>query len=210
MKIIAVNGSPKRAGNSTLIIEQMEKLLDEPIEKLHAIQLVQAETPNDIMAKMLGSDILLLVFPLYIDSLPSPLIELLTRMESAAAHGAATPHVYAVANAAFNAKQTALALEMIEHFAVRSGFTWGTGVGIGAGPMLFQGGDNWEKGMTSGIHRALSDLASTIKGKKSGPNQYIEPHFPHFLYKALINYNFRFEAKRNGVRNLWVRPYKND
>ena len=42
MKITAINGSPKTAGISALIIKQMEKLLDEQVVKHHAIRLVHA------------------------------------------------------------------------------------------------------------------------------------------------------------------------
>lgn len=209
MKITAINGSPKTIGISALIIKQMEKLLDEQIEKHHAIQLVHAETPKETIAEMLEADILLFVFPLFVDSLPSPLIELLTRLESAAYLGASIPRVFAIVNGAFDSTQTSLALEMIKHFTCCVGLPWGYGVGIGAGSMLYNADDNWEKGLASGIHRALSNLATAIKEKKSGPNIYIAPNFPRFLYKAIGNFNFCFEAKRNGVSNLRVRPYMN-
>lgn len=58
------------------------------------------------------TDILLIVFPLYMDYLPFPLIELLTRLENTIQHGAAIPKVFAIVNGALDATQTTLALEM--------------------------------------------------------------------------------------------------
>jgi len=209
MKIAAINGSPKTAGISALIIKQMEKLLDERIKTYHAMRLVRAETPQEAIAGMLDADILLIVYPLYVDSLPSPLIELLTRLESAARRGAAAPQVFAIVNAAFESAQTTLALEMIEHFTYRAGLPWGYGVGIGAGSMLYNAGENWGKGLASDIHYALSDMAAAIKEKRRGQNIYVAPKFPRFLYRAVANIGFWLGAKRNGVSNLRARPYIN-
>jgi len=209
MKIAAINGSPKTDGISALIIKRMEKLLDERIETYHAMRLVRAESPQETIAGMLEADILLIVFPLFVDSLPSPLIELLTRLESAAYHGAAIPQVFAVANGALDAAQTTLAIEMIEHFTCRAGLPWGYGVGIGAGSMLYNAGDDWEKGLASDIHHALCDMGTAIKENRSGQNIYVAPNFPRFLYKTVANISFWREAKRNGVNNLRDRPYIN-
>ena len=129
MKIAAINGSSKKAGISALIIKQMEKLLDEQIEIYHAMKLVRAETPKEAIGGMLEADILLIVFPLYIDSLPFPLIELLTRLENTVCYGAATPQIFTIVNGALDSAQTTLALEMIAHFACRVGLPWGYGVG---------------------------------------------------------------------------------
>lgn len=209
MKITIINGSPKTAGISALIIKQMENLLDEQIEKHHAIQLVHAETPKETIIEILEVDILLFVFPLFMDSLPSPLIELLTRLESAAYHGATIPRVFAIANGALDATQTTLALEMIEHFSCRAGLLWGYGVGIGAGSMLYNAGDNWEKGLAFDIYLALCDLAIAIKEKRSRLNIYVVPKISPFLYKAIANIGFWLEAKGNKTGNLRARPYIN-
>lgn len=207
MKIAAINGSPKAAGISSLIIKQMERLLGEQIEKYHAIQVIRADTSKEIIQGILEADILLIVFPLYIDSIPAPLIELLTRLEREACHSAAIPQVFAITNGAFDATQTTLALEMIEHFTCCAGLSWGYGIGIGAGSMLYSAGDNWEKGLASGIHGALLNLAAAIKEKKPGSNIYITPNFPRFLYRAIGNFSFWLQAKRNGVSNLRAQPY---
>ena len=209
MKIAAINGSPKTAGISALIIKQMEKFLDEQIEKHHAILLVRTETPTETITGILEADILLIVFPLYIDSLPFPLIELLTRLENTIQRGAAKPQVFAIVNGALDAAQTTLSLEMIEHFTYRAGLAWGYGVGIGAGSTLYNAGDDWEKGLASGIHHTLSNLAAAFNEKKCGPNIYIAPNFPSSLYKAISNFNFAVKAKRNGAGNLRARPYIN-
>jgi len=210
MKIKIINGSPKtKKGISSRIIEQMEKLLEGQIETYRVMRLVHAETPQETIADVLAADILLIVFPLYVDSLPAPLIELLTRLESATCHSEAKPKVYAIVSAAFESSQTFTALEMIEHFACRAGLPWGYGVGIGTSSLLYNAGGNWEKGMASGTYNVLCDMSANIKEKRNGQNIYTAPKFPRFLYKAFGNFGFWRGAKRNGVSNIWARPYIN-
>lgn len=209
MKITAINGSPNTAGVSALIIEQMEKLLDQQMEKFHAIKLVYSETPKELIGGMLEADILLIVFPLYMDSLPFPLIELLTRLEIQC-RGVAIPKVFAIVNGALDVTQTTLALEMIKHFTCRAGLDWGYGVGIGAGSMLYNAGGNWEEGLASDVYYALCDMAMAIKKKRSRLNTYVTPKISPFLYKAIANIGFWLEAKRNKAGNLRARPYMHD
>ena len=224
MKMTAINGSPKAADStSAKIIEQMERILGEQIEAHHAARLVQGETPPETIAAILEADILLIVFPLYVDSLPTPLIELLARLERAAcrdiSRSAAGPQVFAIVNCGFyEAAQNTLALDMIEYFARRAGLPWGYGIGNGAGPMLASMGDNWAKGPASSVYRALCDMAADMHRKVSNPNAgtqntskpnvFVGPKFPRFMYKTVADLGMRLSARRNKTRNLRARPYK--
>ena len=207
MKISIINGSPKVNGVSSLIIKQMEKLLDIPLKYYQATKLVHKETPSEDIEEILASDVLLIVAPLYVDSFPAPLIELLTRLENHVNPETSKPQVFAIINAAFDVSQTALSLEMVEHFANRSGFPWGYCVGIGKGSMIYSAGENWEKGPASAVNLALLDLAEAIKLKASKPNVFVEPNFSGFLYKLIANISFFIEAKRNKAGKVGARPY---
>ena len=207
MKITAINGSPKAEGISSLIINKIGNLLDEQIETYQAVCLVRTEKHQEDIARILESDILLIVFPLFIDALPFPLIELLTRLESTVCHGAETPRVFAIVNGALDTAQTVLALNMIEHFARRARLPWGYGIGIGAGSLLYNAGENWSKGLASDVHHALCDLVVATKENRSAPNIYVSFKFPRILYKTIANISFLLEAKRNGVKNLRAQPY---
>ena len=61
------------------------------------------------------------------------------------------------------------------------------GIGIGAGSMLYNAGEDWENGIASDIHHALCNMATAIKEKRSGQNIYVAPKFPRFLYKIAAN-----------------------
>ena len=210
MRITAINGSPKEKGSvSGLIIEQMERILGEKAQTHQAMRLVQGDTAYETMKGILDTDVLLIVFPLYVDSLPAPLIELLTRLEGAARGIDAAPRVFAIANCGlYESEHPALALDMVERFAQRAGYTWGCGLGIGRGGMLASIGNNWSKGPAGDVYAALYDMASAMREGRSGQNAFASPKFPRFLYIAVANMGWRIEAKKNGVRGkLKRRPY---
>jgi len=211
VKVAAINGSPKTKNSAgALIISQMERMLGESIQVYHALQLVCDETPADVLKDILSCDVLLIVFPLYVDSLPSPLIELLVRLESAQTNGTTTPRLFTIVNSGFfEAEQNTLALEMIEHFAHRSGLLWGYGMAIGGGGMLSSMGENWNRGPASSIYKALRDMADAIRREKCSRNVFIKPVFPRFMYMIAADFGMRRLAKRNGVSDIRARPYLN-
>jgi len=210
MRITAINGSPKEKGSvSELIIEQMEQILDEKAQTHQAMRLVQADTAYETMKGILDTDVLLIVFPLYVDSLPAPLIELLTRLEGAAHSMNATPRIFVIVNCGlYESEHPALALNMVEHFAQRAGCIWGYGLGIGCGGMLASMGNDWSKGPVGSVYAALCDMAAAMREGRSGQNVFTSPKFPRFLYIAVTNMGWRIEAKKNGARGkLKRRPY---
>ncbi len=100
MRITAINGSPNtKDSTSGRIIELMEKLLGVKAEARQAIIMIKEKAAEDAAA-LINSDILLIVFPLYVDSLPMPLIEALSLMKEAAKGSAARPRVYTIVTGA--------------------------------------------------------------------------------------------------------------
>ena len=211
MKITAINGSPKANGGvSEIIIRQMEKILGTEVDTYNARRLVKDETPREAFAEMLNADVILIVFPLYVDSLPSPLIELLMQLSTATYDGIGKkPKIYTIINCGFyESEQTRLAIDMIEHFANHAGLAWGYGLGIGCGPMLVAMGENWQKGPAGSVHKALADMANGIKKQADRDNTFIVLRFPRFAYKAAGHMSWRSVAKKNGVmKTIRAKPY---
>jgi len=210
MKITILNGSPKMsAGISGLIIKQMEKHLNINADVYNAIHLArQEELKKETIAKIFDCDALLIIFPLYVDSLPAPLIKVLTAMERMSKEISVNPQVYSIVNCGFyEASQNTLALEMIKSFTLRVELPWGYGIGIGGGGMLSSMGDNWSKGPVSSIHKALCEMADAIKNKKSGQNVFVGPKFPRLLYLIVADLGMRRLAKQNGLKNVRLKPY---
>jgi len=215
MKLAVINGSPKVSGStSELIIKQLERHLGEKIDIYHAITLLKQDSAKIVeIGKVLDYDALLIIFPLYVDSLPAPLIEVLSRLENIVKSETSPgnmrlPQIYSVTNCGFfEAEQNSSALKMIEHFATRAGLPWGYGIGIGGGGMLSSMGDNWSGGPVSVVHNALRDMAIAIKNKDSKQNVFVSPKFPRWLYLLAADIGMRQLAKRNGVKNIRAKPY---
>ena len=210
MKIAAVNGSPKLKGSlSGKIIEHMEKILGEHINVYHAAKLVRNETTSGSLRDLLSANALLIVFPLYVDSLPAPLIEFLTRLEKA--KDSPTPlRVFAIVNCGFfEPKQIELAIEMIKHFTDCAGLQWGYGLGIGGGPLMAGFGNNWSSGPVSRINNALCDMAGAIRENRSGQDVFTVAKFPRIIYKTMVDMSWSLQARKSGMRaaSLRARPY---
>lgn len=209
MNIVAINGSPKPKDSlSALIIERLGRIMGEVIPTFQATGSVRGETPQEALSQMLTADVLVIVFPLYVDGLPAPLIELLTRLERAGVPGKG-PRVYAVANCGFyEAHHAQLVLNMVRLFANRSGCPWGYGVGIGGGPMLNAMGEDWSRGPASEIQNALTDLARAMRERESLPDAFAVPKFPRVLYRAMAHMGWKTMAKKNKVNGkLRAKPY---
>ncbi len=209
MKITAINGSPNTKDSmSARLIGQMETLLGVKAESYQAIKMIR-DTAAEGVSPLLNADILLIIFPLYVDSLPMPLVEVLMWLKEAAKDSPAKPRVYTIVNCGlYEQEQNALALNMVRHFAEEAGLPWGYGLGIGHGGMMSSLGNDWEKGPASGVYKALKEMAGAMRKGVSGPDAFTAPMFPRFLYNLAANYGFRKGAKMNGVlKTMRARPY---
>ena len=225
MEIVAINGSPKAKGSvSGLLIEQIEQMMQTTITVFQARKMTRQNDLSQELDTIRNADILLVVFPLYIDSLPAALIEALSLLEEAGLSGDKSPlRVYALCNCGFyEAQHTSLALQMIKRFAIRTAQNWGFGIGIGCGGILLSQSENMAKGPTANVYAALNELCNDMAGKgmTSGgfadmgtasyaasangsrrENLLITPKLPRFLYKLGGNMGFSQMAKKSGVRN---------
>ena len=156
-----------------------------------------------------------LAFPLYVDSLPAPVIEALERI---AAHrqGQDPSHrqwFAAMANCGFpEAYQTATALAICETFARQAGFVWAGGMALGGGGMvsgypLVEGG-----GKTLRMRQALELAAEGLVQDGAIPvtarEGLAKPIIPHWLYWLVAVQRWYLDGKKHrALRRLWRKPY---
>jgi hypothetical protein len=198
MKILFINGSPK-SNNSTsgLVIKELIKQLE---DSNNCITVNTAGLSRDrFLDGFMGVDAAVIVFPLYVDGIPSHLLRLLYETKDQLKDKNPDVHIYAVANNGFyEGKQNTLALDMVRHFCDVAGVKWGRGLGIGAGGML--NASPMGVGPLKNIGVALKELAADINGRISGENLFTQPRFPKFLYKMGAHYHWRKSAKNNGIK----------
>lgn len=214
MKILLVNGSPRRAAaNSRIVLDALRSRLGES----HEYRMVDVMTAGSARPEDLDVDFIVLAFPLYIDSLHARLLSWLLSAEAVlhttSPAGGAKPRIgmIAVANNGFHeGVQNRTALDIVARFCARCGIEWKGGIGIGTGEML---GNlkNAPDGMfiKRPVSRALDAIAArVVDDRAAGGNLYVQHAFPWPVYRLMGHVGWRQMARKNGVgrRGLKSRP----
>ncbi len=162
-----------------------------------------------------SADLVVLAFPLYVDSLPAPLIGVLEHIASAR-KGRETGNQFfaSIANCGFpEAAHTKIALRICESFAQQAGFEWAGSLSLGGGEViggipLVQGG-----GRTFRIRKSLNLAAKALAMGKAIPKQAQDimekPFIPHWVYRLMGGMGWKKKAKDYGVlESLNNQPYQ--
>ena len=211
--MIIINGSPKvKDSTSSMFISKVEEISGTKSTVYQAIKLMRQDDISVELADIMNANSLLFVFPLYVDSLPAPLIKILTMIEHAATNlsGQTLPKVYAICNCGFyEAKHNFLALDIIKNFCARAGMTWGYGIGIGGGGFVSSQSQNMSKGPATDVYAALCELCAMMQsGGTREQNVFAAPKIPRFLYKLGGNIGWPQLAKKYGLtkKSLGAKP----
>ncbi len=164
------------------------------------------------------ADLLVLAAPLYVDSLPAPVMRLL---EQIAARRAATsfesrPGLVAMVNCGFpEVQHNYTALAICRGFARAAGFRWTGGLALGGGGMV--GGRPLSALGGRGRHlvRALDLTAGALASGQGVPAEAVtlfgRKTVPYWLYRWFGDRGFRRSARRHGVADrMRDRPYGRD
>lgn len=198
--IFALSGSPRKArSTSNFFIDIVKDFSKANIKNISALEFLESKKAVE---DILEADVFLVVTPLYIDSLPAPLIRVLEIIEKTSySFNQKKPHLYAIINNGFyESEQNTTALKILENFANATKFTWGGGLAIGAGSMLADMPDI-SKGPTANVYQALIDFTNIIINDSIlNQNIYVTPKIPRFLYFLSGNLMWKQIAKKHGVK----------
>ncbi len=217
-------GSPKTSkSTSNSLSEYLSKLLDSQSIQTKKVYLHTTVNSSEKMKELMNSidivDLVTLAFPLYVDSLPAPVIDVLERI---ALHRKSQKQsrktlFTAISNCGFpEATQIANALAVCEIFAKQAQFQWAGGLALGGGHGL---GDKpleeWG-GRTAGIRKSL-DLAAnalahgqqiTKETQEIMSKPLIPSWFPFRAYRLMGGLGWKQQAKKYGMQNSLNRqPY---
>jgi hypothetical protein len=163
-----------------------------------------------------AADLVLLAFPLYVDSLPAPAIETLERIAArrATIPATGTQSFAALANCGFpEAHHNETALAICANFARQAGFHWAGSLALGAGEGMVHGTPLHElDGRVIPLKKALDLAAETLAKGQPIPEEaqrlLAKPFIPPWLYRWMGVYGWRRQAKQYGMeRNLKRQPY---
>jgi hypothetical protein len=163
------------------------------------------------------ADLVLLAFPLYVDSLPAPVmkaLEAIALQRASQGENKPQPLFAAIANCGFpEPGHNATALAICANFARLSNFTWAGSLALGAGEGMVHGTPlNELDGRVIPLKKALDLAAEALARGTSIPSAaqalLAKPFIPGWLYRAMGVYGWRQQARPYGVEKVIKRqPY---
>jgi multimeric flavodoxin WrbA len=206
---LLLNGSPKPDGGTSLSLGGY--LLERLEEKGLATQkirinscLVTPDTTYKLLDPVKTTDLIVLAFPLYVDSLPAQTIralQLIARQRIVQQNPTKTQFV-AIANCGFaESGNNQVALMICQRFAKETGMEWMGGLSLGMGEMI-GGGRLQQKGsIVRHIIPALDLCAERLALGLPIPPEAVEliarPFMPTWLYRLIGN-------------RLWMQRYRSE
>lgn len=136
MKTIILAMSPRKSFSASMYFSKLLKFFIGKSE----VSILELKTQNQYIALEKQLDLidnLVFATPVYVDSIPSTVLERLQQIEAYARDNSVSLNVYALANCGFyEGEQCELALETFRLWCKRCGFSFKGGLGIGSGVMV--------------------------------------------------------------------------
>jgi NAD(P)H-dependent FMN reductase len=167
------------------------------------------------LEKLEAADLVVLAFPLYVDSLPAPAIAALEKIAARRGGQPTGQRFAAIANCGFpEAFHNAPALAICSEFARQSSFAWAGSLALGGGEGVVHGMPlDQLDGRAIPIKKSLEIAADALAAGESIPaaagDLLAKPAVPGWLYRLFSTYGWRQQARQYGVqRTIKERPYE--
>ncbi len=160
------------------------------------------------------SNLFVVSFPLYVDSLPAPVVRCFEGLAAVwGARAGGRPRFAAVVNCRFpEASQCDTALAICRRFAAETGLSWAGGLALGGGGAV--GGRPLDRagGRVRNVRTALDQAGAALARGEAVPERAVhlmaKPLVPRWLYLLIGNLHWTCAARRHGAfRRLHDRPY---
>ena len=214
-------GSPRSSKSTSAALGSyvMESLSAAGLQTstLHVASCLRSEEETrNLVTSALEADLVTVAFPLYVDSLPAPLIhalELIARARSRAQ--ASKPQLLAViVNCGFpEAAHNRIAVAICRQFARQTGFGWAGGMLLGGGEGVVNGTPLKELGgRAKPMTLALDIAARALQRGEAIPREatlaFARSILPTWLYMLIGSLGWRMMARRyQKGRALHAQPY---
>ncbi len=174
-----------------------------------------AERTRLALEKLDQADLVVLAFPLYVDSLPAPVISALEKIAAHRATAKVEQRFTAIANCGFpEAHHNDTALAICAQFARQTGMTWLGSLALGGGEGLVHGAalqdmDGRAIPIRQSLDLAAEALANGQPVPQSARDLLARPSVPNWLYRFMGGFGWRQQAKGYGVqKSIRAQPYK--
>lgn len=162
------------------------------------------------------ADLVVLASPLYVDSLPAPVIAALEKIAVHRASVKVAQSFAAIANCGFpEAQHNDTALSICAQFSRQAGMDWLGSLALGGGEGLIHGMPLREvDGRAIPLKKALDLAAEALADGRPIPGSardlMARPFIPNWLYRLFGGFGWKQQAKGYGVEErLRDRPYQN-
>jgi multimeric flavodoxin WrbA len=161
-----------------------------------------------------NTDLIVLAFPLYVDSLPAPVIAALEKIAAHHKDNHSPIRFAAIANCGFpEADHTKTALAICAEFAHQNGLAWMGGLALGAGEGIVHGTplnelDGRAIPLKHSLDLAAEALANGRPIPQSASDLLAKPIIPNWMYTLMGRFGWRQQAKQYGAQKVIKRqPY---
>lgn len=206
MKICIINGSPKtNKSTSELLIGYLIPFIKE--NEIITYNVCEIDLSKAQFSLIQSSEVLIFVFPLYIDSINSALLRFLIELQNRGFRNK-NINVYCIINNGFyEGRQNHIAADIIKNWCKATGLTYGQTLGVGAGEMLpFLKDIPLGHGPNKNIGIAFQKLVCNILSLSKGEDLFISPNWPRFLWKIQASLFVWYpRAKKNGLKRKEIR-----
>lgn len=207
-KLLIINGSPRKAGTSYSFARTIRKLAEEKnctAEIFHVHDLYEANNNWTSFKNAAGeSAVIVLVSPLYVDTLPYPVVRLFEKMCAELRQVLCGKSFFAVGQCGFpDTTMLDPFLGSCRFFAEQAGMKWKGGLGYGGGSMIngAQLENLGKKGskIIAALELALDDVLND-RAISSAAQNLLAVKIPALLLyplAAFLNYKARQSAKKH-------------
>ncbi|NWF94758.1 MAG: NAD(P)H-dependent oxidoreductase [Candidatus Thorarchaeota archaeon] len=218
-RALLVVGSPRsERSSSNSILDYLGTRLVEhgvTIEKTYLYRLQDEHGLESLLASVDASDIVVLGAPLYVDSLPAPVISALQFIASHRTQESRStrPMFGVVMNSGFpEAFQSDCAIENCRLFAQRASLQWAGGIAFGGGAAIAGRPLQETGGITRFLRPALDMAAAALAKGDPIPDSAIRlaarPMLPTSIYLTMATRTWKRIAKHHGAHNkLGAMPF---
>ncbi len=209
-KVLMLIGSPKpKNSTSASIANYLENKLNQALQvEIFNIrkELKISEGRGMLVETFQQADTIVLITPLYVDSLPAPVIRFLELISENRPGSSGEQSLIAIINAGFpEAVHNETALAICENFARENNLQWAGGLPIGMGGAISGAPLQKLGGMVRKLTGALDLAAEAITGDEALPEEAIKmaatPFMPHWFYRLMGNIGWKMQARKFGVGN---------
>ena len=198
MKISIINGSPKLSkSTSELLIGYLMSFIKD--NEIITYNLCETDFPEMQFSQIQSSEVLIFVFPLYIDSINSLLLRFLIELDKRGFENKNIKVYCIINNGFYEGWQNHVAADIMKNWCEAVGLTYVQTLGVGAGEMLpFLKDIPLGHGPNKNIGIAFQQFSSNVLSLNKGKDLFVSPNWPRFLWKIQSSLDFWYpRAKKN-------------